>query len=61
MRDMLVLITIAYVTLVVAFAWGEMTERNKYKVELKALQAQVDKKYCKGEVTYLQLKEELRK
>lgn len=41
-----------------ADVWIQVDINNKHVLELKALQAQVDKKYCKGEVTYLQLKEE---
>jgi len=43
------------------FAWGESKELNRHEIELQALQAQVDKKYCEGEVTYPQLKEEFLK
>jgi len=40
---------------------GAAHEVRKNHLELKALQAQVDKKYCEGEVTYPQLKEEFLK
>jgi len=40
---------------------GDYNARQRHKIELKALQAQVDKKYCEGEVTYPQLLKELRK
>ena len=37
---------------------GDYNARQRHKIELKALQAQVDKRYCEGEVTYIQLKKE---
>ena len=40
---------------------GDYGAKKEHQIELKALQAQVDKKYCKGEVTYLQLREEFLK
>jgi len=37
-------------------AFNHASVSNKHNIELKALQAQVDKKYCEGEVTYLEMK-----
>ena len=60
MRDILFcfLLTLLFVT---AFTWGGLRERDRNEIELKALQAQVDKKYCEGEVTYPELLEESRR
>ena len=44
--------------LVIGGTLGDYNAIKRHQIELKALQAQVDKKYCVGEVTYPQLKEE---
>jgi len=46
---------------VIGGTFGDYTAKKAHQIELKALQAQVDKKYCEGEVTYPQLLKELRK
>ena len=52
---------LAFLLMIGMFKWGETRELNKHRIELKALQAQVDKKYCEGEVTYPELLEESRR
>lgn len=59
--ELLILAFLCVTWLGVGIVTGAWLYKSEHKIELKALQAQVDKKYCEGEVTYPELVEELRK
>ncbi len=64
MNPKAVLLSILFCCVVGVFVAYDLGRRTQYKssvIKLEALQAQVDKKYCAGEVTYPQLKKELLK
>ena len=56
MGDWTWLAVVLLVLMICAYTHASVSDRHT--LELKALQAQVDKKYCEGEVTYLQLVKE---
>jgi len=62
-EGMVLTLGIAFIVLVVAGMFGlkALLKLDIARAEIQALQAQVDKKYCEGEVTYPQLKKGLEK
>ena len=57
----LIFVTVIGIVFAIGLTRSEEYHVEMRRIELKALQAQVDKKYCEGEVTYPELREELRK
>lgn len=53
----LVFVGFIWVVFAIGLSHSEKTKLSIKEIELKALQAQVDKKYCKGEVIYSGSKE----